>query len=154
MQITFAGTIIAREFSDGGTDAVDGFLPKRTPNLQWGEALRGTDAAPLAGRANRKRSLAGTITLQPFADEGSALQAALLYLDDLPDVGGLIIRESGRETTFDSASIDYSIKRHGVTVTASITFSVGPGKDTTTSAITDESGTDIIDQTGAPITDS
>jgi hypothetical protein len=46
MKITFAGTVIAQEFSDGGTDAVTGFKPQARSKTQTVDLLRGSYANP------------------------------------------------------------------------------------------------------------
>jgi hypothetical protein len=157
MQITFAGIVIANPPSMGGFQAVTGFLPQKKSNLQWGEFLRAQDAVPFA-RGNRKRTLAGTIT-QEYDSLGAAVQAALTYLDGLPDAGILIIAEAGVSTLFAAAVLtDLKVRRVGVTVMADLTFAVGPGVNYAPSAgagggaIETESGSPILTESGETIT--
>jgi len=155
MQITFAGTIIAQEATEGGTDSITGFIPKRRANVQWVEPLRATDAIPMA-RLNRKRSLAGTIVYGPFGSLSAAMQKLLLNYDTLPDSGPLQILVGGITTSFGTAvleSVD-AMKRNGVTVSASLTFQTGPGTSTGTTNLQDNTGANLTDQTGAPLTDT
>lgn len=153
MQITFAGTIIAQEPTEGGTDAITGFMPKRKANVQWAEPLRATDAVPFA-RVNRKRSLTGTITPGQFGSLATAATKLLLNFDTLPDSGALIISVGGTNFNFGDAvleSVD-AVKRNGVTVIYTLTFQVGPGSNTGSSSLLDDLGNPLTDNTGANLT--
>lgn len=154
MQITFAGTIIAQEATEGGTDSVTGFMPKRRAAVQWSEYLRAMDGTPRA-RGNRKRSLTGTIVYGAFSTLSDAAQKLLLNYDSLPDSGPLVLLVGGMNTSFGLAvleSVD-AVKRQGVTVSAKLTFQVGPGTNTGTPSLVDGSGGGITDGSGNPITD-
>lgn len=153
MQLTFAGTIIGQEPTEGGKDAIQGFLTKRRANVQWAEFLRSTDAEPLA-RFNRRRALTGTITYGAFSTLSDAMQKLLLNYDSLPDSGPLQILVGGEATAFGNAvleSVD-AVKRMGVTVSATLTFQVGVGTNTGTSNLTDQNGNNLTDENGNPLT--
>jgi len=150
MQITFADQIIAQEPPEGGFDAVTGFIPNRKSNLQWREGLQLAEALPKA-RFNRKRTLAGTVTLC-YANEAAAAQGVLLFMDVIPDEGALKVLAYGAETTFAKAVItDVSASRLGITVFAKLTFAVGPGVVSNV-AITTEDGLVIETEDGKQIT--
>jgi hypothetical protein len=155
MQLTFAGTVIAQEPTEGGTDAVTGFMPKRHATVQWAEFLRSTDATPLA-RLNRKRSLSGTIVYGPFSTLSSAAQKLLLNYDALPDSGPLVLLVGGINTSFGVAVLESveAKQRMGVTVSATLTFQVGPGTSTGTSDLQDQDGNNLTDQSGNPLADT
>jgi len=153
MQITFAGTLIAQEATEGGTDTVTGFMPKRHAIVEWAEFIRAPNATPLA-RFNRRRSLTGTITPGPFPDLASAAQKLLLNLDALPDSGVLILQIGGTNFTFGLAVLESieAVKRMGVTVAATLTFQVGPGLNSGSTTLTDGTGNPLTDDHGNPLT--
>ena len=153
MQITFAGTIIAQEPTEGGTDSIQGFMTKRRANVQYPAYIRATDDLPIA-RLNRKRSLSGTIVYGPFSTLSAAAQKLLLNYDSLPDFGPLIITIGGVNTAFGIAVLEVceAVKRQGVTVSANLTFVVGPGTNTGTSGLTDQDGNPLTDENGNPLT--
>jgi hypothetical protein len=148
MQIIFNNTPIATSPMEGGTDAVEGFLPKRKINVQDDEFMRVTDSDPQS-RGNRKRSLTGTITPAAFDDRGTAASALLLYLDTFPDQGPLKIIVGGKETTYANAVLEAvdGVKRLGVTIAVSLSFRTGPGKDTT-APLNDGNGNNLNDGNG------
>lgn len=153
MQLTFAGTIIAREPTEGGTDAIEGFIGKRRSLVQVAELIRVTDS-PLYPRFNRRRTLTGTITYGAFSTLSAAMQKLLLNYDSLPDLGTLQILVGGETTLYSVAILESpdAKKRMGVTVSATLTFQIGVGLNIGNGILTDESGNDLTDQSGNNLT--
>lgn len=153
MQITFAGTIIAQEPTEGGQDAIQGFMTKRKANVQYPDYIRAKDDVPIA-RLNRRRTLTGTIVYGPFSTLSAAAQKLLLNYDALPDSGPLLITVGGISTIFGVAILETcdAVKRQGVTVSSTLTFQVGPGLNIGGGVLTDENGVDLTDQNGINLT--
>jgi len=151
MQMTFADRVIAQESLEGGFDAVTGFIPTRKSNVQWMEGLQLAEALPRA-RYNRKRTLAGQI-VRCYATELAAAQAVLMYLDDLPDDGPLVLFAYGATTTFARAVLnDVSATRLGITVFAKLSFAVGPGIISDVPIVTPDTGLILETEDGKIIT--
>ncbi len=102
MKITFAGTVIATSFRDGGTDALQGFEPDSTGNVQWQEPMRAPYAKPLP-RDNVKTTITGTITRNPGDTLGDALLARALEYGALPRVGDLVFQSGEKTWTYADA---------------------------------------------------
>jgi hypothetical protein len=152
MKITFAGTPIASESPEGGTDAVAGFVPKGSQVVQWIEPLRAPDATPIA-RGNRKQTLTGTIWLAQTDTLAEAMLLRGLIFTQLPRSGPLVFVVQGSALTYANAvltSFDSIANAKGVAVAYQLTFSVGPGQQTQL-AIATEGGLGFATENGKQI---
>lgn len=152
MQITFADIIIAQEPSQGGFDAVTGFLPEGDQDVQPRKRLRAKWAIPKS-RDNRLHVLVGQITPPPFATPGAALISLMLRFGSLPGDGTLIFTEAdGESVIFQNASLKHfrPLKREGVFYAMELTFWAGmPAQNN--QVIVNESGAELTDGNGNQI---
>jgi hypothetical protein len=154
VKITFNGITLAADFSDGGTDSVDGFLiPSGKQNVQWAEALRATDAIPIA-RGNRKHTLTGTIIPQTADTLEDAMIAKGLIFVQLPSTGALSFYRNGKEITFPIAVLE-SIEvlkdsTRGISYGYQLTFQCNAPVQTNLSVQTD-AGVNIETDSGTQI---
>ena len=100
--------------------------------------------------------MSGTIVYGAFSTLSSAAQKLLLNYDALPDSGPLVLLVGGINTSFGLAVLESveAKQRMGVTVSATLTFQVGPGTSTGTSDLQDQSGNNLTDQSGNPLADT
>src|SRR5437868_4920744 len=99
MIITFAGTEIARETPEGGSDGILGFLPEGEQDVQVAKYLRATWAQPIA-RGNRTHTLAGRITRPCYVTNAAAVLDLMLKFGSLPSSGRLVFTEGTTTVTF------------------------------------------------------
>jgi CxxC motif-containing protein len=72
MIITYNGVEIARTFSDGGFDAIEGFVPQYKPQLQPRRIMRAKYSKPIP-RGNIETTITGRYTRAPQAASGTKL---------------------------------------------------------------------------------
>jgi len=154
MIITFNGTVIAQEQTEGGTDSVEGFFPSGEQQVQIAEFLRATDAMPFA-RGNRVHTLKGTITPNVRVPSSSPLTlvAMLQKFAGLPPSGTLTFAEGGYSVTFANAVLkSFESTRDGSGYSIDVTFVAGaPSATVSPQPLVTDAGTPIPTDAGAPI---
>lgn len=135
MTITYAGTEIAAEPLDSGTDLVDGLLPKGDSVVQVAQATRATDAQVFP-RGNRVYTVPVTITPQPYSSSGAAMIAMFMYLANLAPNGTLVLVEDAQTLSFANAAIKSMSAPYklGASFAADLVFmAVSPSSETSES---------------------
>jgi hypothetical protein len=151
MQITFAGTLIAKEFPEGGFDAVQGFSkPRGSAAVQWVKPIRARSSRP-KNRNNAEQYINGTVTRSPSPTLADAMTARGIMFQSLLDlVGPLVFTIGTVELSYRYAALkeyDTVENADGVAVGFKLTFAVGEAEETNL-ALATEGGISLETESG------